>query len=348
MLTIFDLVTAPELASYWNALPQHAAPYLGEVLFPPRKKRGLNLKYIKGAHGLPVVLSPSAFDAKAKPRDRIGFSTVQTQMPFFKESTYIDEEMRQELNIVLETGNQAYIDSVMNQVFDDEMRLLDGARAQRERMRMQLLTTGLIAISANGQEYNYDFGVPSEHKATTLKSWSDPAADVIGDIRTWQEKVYEDTGVKPTRAICNGKTWQYFLKNTAILKAHFVLTNGEGVLDENKIRSYLKEVLDLSVEVNNKKFMTEAGVATKFVGDDIFVLLPEGDLGFTWFGTTPEESDLMANQLGQNSKVTVVDTGVAVATCGNFDPVNVETKVSMICLPSFEQADKIFIGDVAV
>ena len=38
-------------------------------------------------------------------------------------------------------------------------------------------------------------------------------------------------------------------------------------------------------------------------------------------------------------------TGVAVVTAKKVDPVQVETIVSMICLPSFEQADKIYIID---
>ena len=130
-MTIFDLMQSAELVAYWEELLQDEAPYPCEELFPADKKRGLDLKWLKGAKGLPVVLKTSAFDAAAIPRGRIGFEKLSAEMPYFKESTYIDEELRQELNIVLETGNQAYIDSVMNRIFDDEMRLLRGARASR-------------------------------------------------------------------------------------------------------------------------------------------------------------------------------------------------------------------------
>ena len=123
-MTIFDLMQAAELAAYWNELTADEAPYPTEELFPDQKKRGISLKWIKGSKGLPVVLKTSAFDAHAVPRARVGFEKLMADMPYFKESTYIDEELRQELNMVLETGNQAYIDSVMNKVFDDETRLL--------------------------------------------------------------------------------------------------------------------------------------------------------------------------------------------------------------------------------
>lgn len=347
MATIFDLVKASELVAYWDTMANQREPYLGETLFPARKKRGLNLKWIKGSKGLPVVLAPSSYDAKARVRDRIGFTSVSANMPYFKEATYIDEEMRQELNMVLETNNQAYIDSVINNVFDDETRLLEGARAQRERMRMQILTTGAIAISANGQNYTYDYGIPEAHKPTVSVSWSDPSADIMGDIQTWQDMIEDETGVRPTRAICSRKTFNYMLKNEAIIKSNFVLSNGQAALNEAMVRRYLNESLGLTIAINTKKFMDESGAAKSYVPDDVFSLIPEGALGSTWFGTTPEESDLMAGQIGPNSEVALTDMGVAVATHGNFDPVNVETKASMICLPSFEAADHIVIADVA-
>ena len=72
-------------------------------------------------------------------------------------------------------------------------------------------------------------------------------------------------------------------------------------------------------------------------------LFPSGNLGTTWFGTTPEESDLMS---GTADNVAITDVGVAVTTMKKSDPVNVETKVTMICLPSFESADSVFLLDV--
>nr|MBU5222615.1 hypothetical protein [Vibrio cholerae] len=71
MPTIFDLVNAPNIATYYQANPSNAIPYLGATLFPPKKQLGLDLSWIKGSNGLPVALMPSEFDAKATLRDRI-------------------------------------------------------------------------------------------------------------------------------------------------------------------------------------------------------------------------------------------------------------------------------------
>lgn len=343
-MSIFDLIKAPELTSYWEEHIQDMPPYLGEELFPADKKLGLKLDWIKGANGLPVVLKPSAFDAGAVPRSRIGFDKLSTQMPFFKESTYVDEELRQELNMVLETGNQAYIDAVVRRVFADETHLLEGARARREEMRMMALTTGAIAITANGQAYNYDYGMPSDHKSTVTTSWSDTTSDPIEDMRKAMDKVEDDTGIRPTRGVCTRKTWGYLRNNQKIIKSIFVLSNGQvTALSDARLSQYLMDELGLELIVYGKRYKNDAGTATSFVPDDTVVLFPTGNLGTTWFGTTPEESDLMG---GKVANVSITDVGVAVTTVEKADPVNVETKVTMICLPSFEAADSVYILDV--
>lgn len=343
-MTIFDLMTSTNLTAYWEELVQDEAPYPCEELFPDDKKRGLDLKWIKGSRGLPVVLKVSAFDVHAIPRPRIGFEKLTAEMPFFKESTYIDEELRQELNIVLETGNQAYIDSVMQRIFDDETRLLRGARASRERMRMQALTTGAITMAANGQSFNYDYGVPNAHKGNSSAKWSDHTnSDPIEDLRLAQEAVYDDTGVKPTRAMIDAVSWRHLRNNEKIKKEIYVLTNGIGALTDNRLSDYISDQLDgLEIVVNKKRYKDESGATQAFMPANTVVMFPDGDLGRTWFGTTPEESDLLASSV---ANVSITDTGVAVTTIQHADPVNVETKVTMICLPSFEAADQIYIMD---
>lgn len=345
MNSIFELVLAQEITAYWETLSQNETPYLGEELFPNKKKLGLKLDWIKGSKGLPIVLAPSAYDVESKKRPRIGFDKLSSSMPFFKESTYIDEELRQELNMVIETGNQTYIDSVINRVFDDEVRLVRGASAQRERMRMMALTTGAISITADGQAYNYDYNVSAEQKVNAAITWASySTADIIGDIKAWQDAREDSTGVRPTRAVCSRKTFSYITNNLAIRNA--ILGNNSGAaVSDTKIKSYLVDELELDLVVYTKKYIDESGSATKYVPDDTFVLFPEGALGNGWFGTTPEESDLNANTA---ANVSITDTGVAVTTSKKVDPVNVDTKVSMIFLPSFEAADQIVIADVIV
>lgn len=338
MPTIFDFVNATEMVSYWETLTKDRAPYLGETLFPSQKKLGLDLKWIKGSAGLPVVLKPSAFDAGAVPRARIGFDRLSAEMPFFKESLYIDEELRQQLNMVLETGNTAYIDAVLNRIFNDNTVLLEGAAARREQMRMMALTTGAISITANGQDFDFDYGMPTTHKVTVTTAWSNPAADIGADILTGLDLIEDDTGVRPTRALCDRKTWNSMLKNNDFKEA-----NDQTVFNDRQLKQYLMDQYGIEVVVYSKRYNNDSKAATPFVPADTFVLFPSGALGNTWFGTTPEESDLLG---GSAANVAITDVGVAVTSIQKADPVNVETKVTMISLPSFPVADQVYILDV--
>lgn len=342
-MTIYDLITSKEIASYWEILAQDREPFMGEELFPNDKKLGLELKWLKGSNGLPIVLKASAFDAQAIPRPRIGFDKLSAEMPFFKESKYIDEEMRQELNKVMESGNQAYIDAIVNRIFADETELLEGAAAQRERMRMMALTTGTISMQGNGQVYEYDYGMNDEHKVNVTVHWSNPAATILDDIRKGIDKILEDTGVTVERAVCTSKVFGYFRANTEIKKSILVQTDGQGFISDAKIKQFIADELGIQIAINDKRYKDETDAVQRYVADDIFVMFPSGKLGNTWFGTTPEESDLMTSGV---ANVTITDTGVAVTTMTKADPVNVETKVTMICLPDFPTADQIYIIDV--
>lgn len=344
-MTIFDIITSTEIASYWELMTQDRAPYLGEELFPNEKKLGLKLDWLKGSSGLPIVLKASAFDVKAVPRPRIGFEKLSAQMPFFKESKYIDEELRQQLNMIIETGNQAYIDTISNRIFADETELLEGAAAQRERMRMMMLTTGVISMKSNGQVYEYDYRIPEGHKKTVTKSWSDQTATIMDDIRKAQDIIREDTGVELTKAVTTSKVIGYMRNNTEIKKSIAILTDGQGFISDSKVVSYIKDELGITIAVYDKKYKDEDGNTQNYVPEDTFTLIPDGTLGNTWFGTTPEESDLLTSGV---ANVSIVDTGVAITTVTETDPVNVNTKVTMICLPDFPTADQVFIYDVKV
>ena len=72
--------------------------------------------------------------------------------------------------------------------------------------------------------------------------------------------------------------------------------------------------------------------------------MPNGALGSTCYGTTPEERILLAKP---ESDVSIVNTGVAVAVGINANPVETETTVSEIVLPSFERIDDCYFMEVA-
>ncbi|MBY0122160.1 major capsid protein [Bacillus sp. S/N-304-OC-R1] len=347
MPTIFDLVNAKEIATYYENNPSNKVPYLGSTLFPAKKQLGLDLSWIKGSNGLPVALEPSAFDAKANVRDRIGFRKIQTEMPFFRESMRIGEKDRQELNRLLASNLEEAYKSIVNNIYDDVTTLVNGAQVQPERMIMQLLSTGKIGISANRVNLDYDYKMKSDHKETLISGaqWDHPDSVPLEDIPSWQDTVEENTGTRPTNCIMTRKTFGYLMKHKSVRLDMNPLGGQHIIMTEALLKQYLKDKFGLSVAIYNKKYRAEDGSLHNFYPDDHFTLIPDGQLGNTYFGTTPEESDLMTG--ATKADVSIVNTGVAITSIKEEHPVNVMTIVSEIVLPSFETIDNIFIAKVA-
>ena len=341
MASTYDLVTAQNIAAYWEEKNQNAQPLLGETLFPKKKRLGTKLEWIKGANNQPVALRTSTFDAKAIRRDREGIDQFDTKMPFFKESKYIDEEMRQELNNLIASNNQEVINAILTNIYDDEAELIDASEISLERMRMEALTTGTITLADNGQSYEYDYLLEAAQKVTSTSDWSSANADILGDI----VKVVEDArarGVAITRAVCNSSVAKNFRTNTAIKNAVYVFANGTVPVTTARALDYIYNETGVRFYVYDNVYVNESKQAVKYVPDNTVVFMADGDLGYTNMGTTPEESDLRNNL---NADVAIVNGGVAVTTSQIVDPVNVETKVSMVALPSFEKANNIVILD---
>lgn len=342
MPLIYDTVTASNLAGYWNARQQQVDSTIGEKFFPARKQLGLKLALVKGSSGLPVVLKPSAFDTKATLRERMNVTLDEQEMPFFKESLLVKEQDRQQLNIIAQTGNQALVDTIVSGIFDDNAALLAGAHARLEAMRMQVLATGKIAVISNGVPQDFDYHVADDHKGTVKTAWTDLATSTpLADIEA-AVSALEDLGSTPEVIILNPKTLSQIKNAKSTLALIKPTAPDASAVKKSELYDYLESELGLKVVVKNQTYKDSDGVVKKYYPDGHITLAPNAELGETVFGTTPEESDLLGGSV-TNAKVEVVDTGITVTTTTKTDPVNVETKVSMIALPSFKNIDDVYM-----
>ena len=346
MPSIKDLVTAQNVAAYWVEKNKNAQPLLGETLFPKKKRLGTKLEWIKGANNQPVALRPSSYDAKAIRRDRQGIDQYTTTMPFFKESKYIDEEMRQDLNNVIAANNAEVVNAILTNIYDDAAELIDASEIALERMRMEMLSTGTITLSDNAQSFEYDYLLDAAtQKVNASADWATASTDIIGDI----VKVVEDAkarGVTITRAVCNSSVAKNFRTNNALKNAIYVFAGGTVPVTTARALDYIYNETGVRFYVYDNVYVNAAnGQTVKYIPDDTVVFMADGILGNTNMGTTPEESDLINNL---NAEVAIVNGGVAVTTSQTVDPVNTETKVSMVALPSFERASDIVIMDTDI
>lgn len=350
-MKLTDVFTAKAIADNWTEVASNAIPYLGTGFFPAKKKAGLDLKWIKGHKGLPVSLMPSAFDAKSTFRDRMGINKTETQMAFFRESMLVKEEDEQEIMRV-QDANDPYAQTVLDNIFNDSRTLVDAANVVPERMIMQLLAPADgsvgIEIKANGMNYTYNYDPDGSWKkdhfmklAAAADMWNAAdTCDPVSDIETALDAQEAISGTRPTILLMSKATFK-LMKNSKKVQAGVLAQNTTANVNYTsaRVKAYIEEELNVSIIVYTKKFKDESGTEKNFYPDNLVMMLPNGALGSTWYGTTPEERTL-ASKAGAN--VSVVNTGVAVAVTVTDDPVNTKTTVSEIVLPSFERMDECY------
>ena len=351
-MRITEIFSAKAVASHWTETASNRIPYLGLGFFPEKKKMGLDLKWIRGHKGLPVSLAPSNFDAKSTLRSREGFKFTETEMAFFRESMLVKEADEQEIMRVKD-ANDPYAADVISRIFDDTNTLLAGAEVVAERMRMQLLCpedgSPKIYIAANGVNYAYNYDVDGTYKeknflelATDADKWSDHEnSDPMADITAGQDAVEAETGVRPSIALMSRATFNH-IKANAKVRAAILAQNATAnvLMNDARVKELFKTELGVTIAVYTKQYLDEEGVAHKFYLDGFCTLLPEGALGNTWRGVTPEERALLGND---KADVSVVSNGVAITVTVTTDPVNTKTTVSEIVLPSFERMAETYV-----
>lgn len=352
-MRIDELISAKSIAAHMNEVASNKIPYLGEGLFPAKKKLGLDLSWLVSTKGLPISLAPSNFDAKSTLRAREGFEKETTQMAFFRESMLVKEKDEQEIMRILDKDDP-YAKEVVARIYDDVSTLVDGAMVVPERMRMALLApvnagSPGITIASDNKQYTYNYDPNGKYAAnnyaeltTATDKWSDTEnSDPLSDILAAADKVEENTGSRPAHVLVSKQTMTYLRKNAKVQNAILAKSVTASVyITDALVNQLFKDTVGVDFIVYNKMFKDESGTAQKFYPDGYATLIPDGALGSTWFGTTPEERTLMGKA---EANVSIVNTGVAVAVSVTEDPVNTKTTVSEIVLPSFERMYETYV-----
>ena len=351
-----DVYSAKAIASIHTEVASNKIAYLGAGLFPAQKKAGLDLKWIRTSKGLPISLAPSSFDTNSTIRSREGFKLQETELAYFKESMLVKEQDEQDIMRVQDSADP-FAQEVLDRIYNDAETLVEGADVVPERMRMQLLappTSGdlaghpSISIQADDVTYAYDYDPDGTFASGNFKmlsgtsAWSDTTnSDPLQDISDACDVVEAETGARPEVMIVSKKTMNDLKKN-AKLKAYVLAQNTTAtvIMTDARVQSVISEELGVSVIVYTKKYKDEDGVTHSFYPDNMATLIPNGALGKTWYGITPEERTLMSRA---DANVSIVNTGVAVAVKITDDPVHTKTTVSEVVAPSFERMDECYV-----
>lgn len=353
-MLINEVLNSKSIALTATEEASNQIPYLGLNWFPERKKQGLDLSWIKTHKGLPVSLAPSNFDTIPTLRARKGLSKEKTQMAFFRQGMEVGEEELLEIARVSSTDDP-YLESALLSVYDDTNNLVSGAEVVPERMRMSLLATEaghpVITIESDGMQYAYDYdkdgSYAKEHyaKLEDTSMWSDTVnSKPLTDLNNARKKL-KKKGKIAKYVLMNTNTFQYLLENAQIRNSILAQNLTATIeVDDDTVISVVQKRTKLTIVLYDKMYMDEAENEHYFYPDNKVTLLPDGKLGNTWFGTTPEERT--ARQV-TDVDVTTYGTGITVATKVEYGPpMKMSVFASEVVLPSYENMDSTFVLEV--
>lgn len=339
MPKLLDIFTAQNVIDY--VANKEYDLHAGEALFPSLKQDSLELEYLMGSNEAPVTASVHAFDTESEIASRDGGKLVREKIAFIKRKIQVNEELLLRLNSVKETS-PAY-KSIIDTIYNDIDNMVRSVNVRIERMRYEALATGKVTANENDAKFSVDYDFRPDQLQVT--DWTQSTADILGNIDKWIDSLVLATGITPGRILTTRKVVRMIADSVNVKKA---------ILGDSTKRLSLTEINDFMtthglplIGTEDRQYREQQPNGTyklnRYLPENSFVLLPDGPLGNTIFGPTPEELRLSQNPAVDISKVGNV---LAMVYDETVDPVATYTKAVATALPSFPTAGQVVSATV--
>lgn len=338
MPNIEELLSYTELIDYTKE--RNPKPKILEQLFPSRKTEALEVKMLKGANNLPVSASIHGFDSETEIDQREAASYDLAELALIKRKRKLSEK---EIIQLEQPRNTIEEREAIQRIYNDVDTLQDSVLTRIEAMRGEALATGKLVVNENNFKTTIDYGVPSNHKAAFV--WSSGTPNILSDLDVAINKIVDDTGFTPTRALTSKKNVNIMLKDEKIRKAIFGV-NSDRLLSVKELNIFLQTLGLPQVASYDEKYRTLNAkgmyTAKRYFPETSFVLMPDGNMGETLFGLTAEELELRKRE------------GVDISAIGNViieqyatnDPVAKWIKAVATALVTFPCAEQVFMATI--
>lgn len=349
MANVFELFNVVTTLDYMQNREMQSYS-VGESLFPEQKYDTLEFDYFVGANNVPVVAKVHAFDTEAEIGSLEAFKQA-LEAAYIKKKYQISEK---DLVALSYPRTPLEKTQVTQRVFNVLDKAVMDVRASVELMRMQAVANGTLSlVTYNGTgtpgTLTLDYGVPSTHKETLAGNdkWDDPSADILGDIERWAATLPNGS----TRALTSRKVLGLIMKNTGVKSALYGpnATRSANIADLNNylVGIGLPQVVAYAPAAGTNGTYREQQangtyVTKSYFPEDKFVLLPDGPLGQTLYGPTPDENKMIRdntiNQYSGNVIGYFYESGQ--------DPIGTWAKAATTAIPSFPEAGNVFQAKV--
>lgn len=341
MPRIEEVFNTQELINYFKE--RKVVPMLGESLFPERKIQDIEFDMILGSGGLPVSAEVHAYDTKTQLASREAIEKGVASLALIKRQIKIAEKEIIKINNPRTDAELAY---VLSQIYNDAEKMTDSVKVRVEAMRMELLSSGKIAINENGVKVTLDYKVPTSNKKSF--NWSDPATSKPFDDLTTLADAVEETSVRPSRALTSRKIARAICNSNSVRAAVHGVNSDKIVtlaqLNELLVQSDLPQIVTYE-----GKYKVEAakGFTTKrYFPENVISMFGPETLGETIYGLTAEEVKLIGD--GKMEDASLLENKIFVGTYTSIDPVGEFTKAAATALPTLPHGEELGIGTITL
>ena len=182
---ITDILNATTLQDYSAALEVDNG--LLDALFPETKINEFELEYFVGADGLPVAASVHAAGSETEIGDREGFELMKHELAAVRRKIALDAK---DARVLRSPRDSRELQAKIEKVFNDANNMSQAVRTRFKSMAFEALSTGKITMNENDYRGLIDYKLPADHKITIEKSWLDPTAKPLEDLKKWQSKIF--------------------------------------------------------------------------------------------------------------------------------------------------------------
>lgn len=212
-----------------------------------------------------------------------GMRTKKVGTGYWKETKRIDEK---ELLYTRAAGSYNERAGRML-VIEKSMQLDDRLETRIEWLTWQPLVNSQVQINENGVKYTVPYDIPSKNLPSPAKKWSDPTADILGDLNKYI-MMFRGTGAKATKAYFDYTVAGYLAANNGI-KELLKNTTYAAFLSSTNISQAMKLFYpDIDFVIYDEGYVDEKGNFNSFIPDTKFLLVGTGQPGEDMmdFGTT--------------------------------------------------------------
>lgn len=336
-----EVFNTNELINYFK--DRQETPMLGEILFPERKIQDIEFDMILGTGGLPVTAECYAFDTETQIASREAIEKGAAELALIKNKIKIAEK---EIIKINNPRTRAELEDTLSRLYNDAEKMVKSIKVRVEAMRMELLSTGKIAINENNIKVTLDYKVPAGNQKSF--NWKDTStAKPLDDLETLAGAV-EDESSRPTRALTSKKVAGKICACDSVRKAIYGVNSDKivtlPVLNELLLQLNLPQIV--TYEGKYKKEGKKGFDKVRYFPENKIAMFGDGTLGETIYGLTAEELKLIGD--GKMEETSMVENKIFVGTYTSIDPVGEFTKAAATALPSLPHGEELGIGTITL